>query len=101
MYLPASQYFGYPAVVAVPQQANGPGIASLVLGIIGVVTCFAFYMVCLFLWWVLPWQLWEGDVSKVKDWRGPQGGALIIGTSIAGVVILLESSLAQVRPTKT
>ena len=44
MYLPASQYVGYPAVVAVPQQANGPGIASLVLGIIGVVTCFAFYI---------------------------------------------------------
>ena len=38
MYQPVLQYVGYPAGVAVPQQSKGLAIASLVLGIIGVVT---------------------------------------------------------------
>jgi len=84
-YQPVPQYVGYPAVAAVPQQSKGLAIASLVLGIIGVVTSWFFFV-------GLPVSL-LGLALAIVGRRRVQGKGMataglvlsIIGVAIAGV----------------
>ncbi len=89
MYQFVPQNSGYSVAAAVPQQANGPGIASLVLGIIGVVTCWFFLV-------GLPVSL-LGLALAIVGMRRIQGKGMakaglvlsIIGAAIAGVLTVL------------
>ncbi|SRR6266571_2962722 len=88
MYQLVPQYVGYPAGAAVPQQSKGLAIASLVLGIIGVVTS-----------WIivgLPVSI-VGFSLAIPAIRGKDGKGMaiaglvlsIIGVVIAGVLITI------------
>lgn len=89
MYQPAPQYAGFP-IVAAP-QTNGPGIASLILGIIGVLT--SLIIVTFFIG--LPVSI-IGLVLAIVGMRRISGKGLAIAGLVLSIIGIVVSGIVGI-----